>query len=140
MKRGTVQPGEVKAQGGSYTSGFMVMVAKHWNIGCGISVFGDMQNLLEQGPSQPAVALSVLSRRLDWTISRGPVQHQPCCDLVTFFILRTVCVAAGDEWGSQHLCCGSAQRGRQRSQQSWAQDAELARQERISKILGSIPN
>ena len=48
--------------------------------GCGLSIFGDTQNLTGHGPGQPAVADPALSRGLALTISPSPLPPQPFCD------------------------------------------------------------
>lgn len=48
-------------------------------------IMGDAQNPSGHGPEQPAV-----SRRLDWTTSRGSCPDQPCCG----FVILQLCRAA----------------------------------------------
>jgi len=50
--------------------------------GCGVSSSGDIQNLPEQGPVQPAVGDPALAGGLDWVTHRGPFQPLPFCDSV----------------------------------------------------------
>lgn len=50
--------------------------------GYGLSIFGDICNMIVHIPEQPALADHSLTRGLDYVISRGPFQLQLfCCSL-----------------------------------------------------------
>jgi len=50
--------------------------------GCGVSFSGDIQDLPEQGPVQPAVGDPASSGGLDWVTHRGPFQPLLFCDIL----------------------------------------------------------